>query len=228
LREAVVHCRADAGVCLDGDADRCVFVDELGRTVRSDLMTAVLARHFLKDNPGAVVIYDLRSSRAVAEEIRAAGGVPRRERVGHAFMKKTLADTHGVFGGELSGHFYFRDNFNCDSGAIAFASAMTVISAASVPLSRLVAPLQRYCHSGEINFEVEDKPAKLLEVEAAFPDAAKDSLDGLTCTFKDWWFNLRPSNTEPLLRLSVEAATAAELHQKLARLKEFLGEPVKH
>jgi phosphomannomutase len=228
LREAVVAHHADAGVCLDGDADRCVFVDERGRPVRSDLMTGVLARHFLKDNPGAVVVYDLRSSRAVAEEIRAAGGVPRRERVGHAFMKKTLADTHAVFGGELSGHFYFRDNYNCDSGAIAFASAMTVISAAPAPFSQLVAPLLRYSHSGEINFEVEDKPAKLQEVEAAFPDATKDSLDGLTCTFKDWWFNLRPSNTEPLLRLSVEAATPAELQQKLARLKEFLGEPVKH
>jgi phosphomannomutase len=228
LQEAIVAQKADVGVCLDGDADRCIFVDEAGRTVRSDLMTALLARHFLADNPGAVVLYDLRSSRAGAEEIRAAGGAPRRERVGHAFMKKTLADTHGVFGGELSGHFYFRDNFNCDSGAIALASAVTVLSAAPGPLGRLIAPLQRYAHSGEINFEVEDKPAKMKEVEAAFPDAAVDHLDGLTCSWKDWWFNLRPSNTEPLLRLCVEAPTAEQLKEKLQRLQGLLGEPAKH
>ena len=209
LCEAVPRHQADFGVCLDGDADRCVFVDEKGLPVRCDLMTAVLCRHFLKESPGATVLYDLRSSRVVAEEIRAAGGVPRRERVGHAFMKKTLADTHAVFGGELSGHFYFRDNYNCDSGAIAFATALTVISAGRTPLSQIVAPLRRYSHSGEVNFVVDDKPAKMEEVRKAFPDAEIDHLDGLTCSYQDWWFNLRPSNTEPLLRLSLEAPTPA-------------------
>jgi phosphomannomutase len=228
VKDAVVAQKADFGACLDGDADRCIFVDEKGQSVRSDLMTALLGRQFLKENQGAVVVYDLRSSRVVAEEIRAAGGTPRRERVGHAFMKKTLADTHGVFGGEVSGHFYFRDNFNCDSGAIALASAVTLISAANLPLSQILAPLQRYAHSGEINFEVEDKAAKMEEARNLFPGAEVDHLDGLTCSWKDWWFNLRPSNTEPLLRLCAEAPTQDALQEKLSQLKAILGEPVKH
>ena len=139
-KDAVLEHKADLGICTDGDADRCMFVDEKGQTVRCDLMTALLAPHFLAESPGAMVVYDLRSSRVVAEEIRAAGGVPRRERVGHSFMKKALADGHGVFGGELSGHFYFRDNYNCDSGAIAFASAVTVLCQAGKPLQRADRP----------------------------------------------------------------------------------------
>ena len=228
LKEAVVAKKADLGICLDGDADRCMFVDEAGRTVRCDLMTALLARHFLQDNAGAMIVYDLRSSRVVPEEIRAAGGVPRRERVGHSFMKKTMADSHGVFGGELSGHFYFRDNFNCDSGAIAFASALTVLSARDEPFSDVVAPLRRYSHSGEINFEVEDKDGKMREVQEAFADAEIDHLDGVTCQYEDWWCNVRPSNTEPLLRLSLEARDDALLQEKLAVVREILGEPVDH
>ena len=171
---------------------------------------------------------DLRSSRAVAEEIKAAGGQPRRERVGHAFMKKTLADTHGVFGGELSGHFYFRDNFNCDSGAIAFATACTVISAADKPFSELIAPLNRYSHSGEINFEVEDKAGKMKEIEEKFKDAEIDHLDGVTCQFDDWWCNVRASNTEPLLRLNLEARTDKQMREKIEEIKKILGEPVDH
>ncbi|NQU75431.1 MAG: phosphomannomutase/phosphoglucomutase, partial [Planctomycetes bacterium] len=156
-KEAVLKHKADFGVCFDGDADRCMIVDEKGQTVGCDLITALLARHFLVNNPGSTVVYDLRSSRVVAEEIKAAGGIPRRERVGHAFMKKALADKHGIFGGELSGHFYFRDNFNADSGAIAFAVIASVVSTGSVPLSERIAPLHRYRSSGELNFEVPDK-----------------------------------------------------------------------
>ena len=227
-KDAVLAEGADLGICMDGDADRCMFVDETGQTVRCDLMTALLAPHFLVESPGAMVVYDLRSSRAVAEEIRAAGGVPRRERVGHAFMKKAMADGHGVFGGELSGHFYFRDNYNCDSGAIAFATAVTVLSALGRPFSEVVAPLKRFSHSGEINFEVEDKDAKMKEVEAAFADAEIDHLDGVTCQYEDWWCNVRPSNTEPLLRLSLEARTEEMTQEKIAALKAILGEPVTH
>jgi len=216
LKSAVRKNKADMGVCLDGDADRCVFIDEKAQTVRSDLMTALLARHFLADNHGAMVVYDLRSSRAVAEEIRAAGGVPRRERVGHAFMKKALADGHGVFGGELSGHFYFRDNYNCDSGAIAFATALSV----------LIAPICRYSHSGEINFEVKDKTGKMAEIEQKYSDAKIDHLDGVTCQYDDWWLNVRPSNTEPLLRLNLEAKDAPSMKQKLAEIGKILGKPV--
>ena len=228
LKAAVKKNKADMGICLDGDADRCMFVDEKARTVRCDLVTALLARHFLKETPGGMVVYDLRSSRAVAEEIRAAGGVPRRERVGHAFMKKAMSDGHGIFGGELSGHFYFRDNFNCDSGAIAFATAVTVISSQGAPFSGLVAPISRYSHSGEINFEVEDKDAKMKEIAGHFSDAKIDRLDGVTCQYDDWWCNVRPSNTEPLLRLNLEAKDDKMLAEKLEILRGLLGEAVDH
>ena len=228
LKTAVRRQKADLGVCFDGDADRCVFVDETGQTVRSDIMTGLLAKYFLKDNPGAMVVYDLRSSRAVPEDIRAAGGVPRRERVGHAFMKKALADGGGVFGGELSGHFYFRDNFNCDSGAIAFATGLTVLACQDRPLSELVAPLLRYSHSGEINFEVKDKAGKMKEIEQAFADAEIDHLDGVTCQYADWWCNVRPSNTEPLLRLNLEAREPTMMKDRLAQVEAILGKCVAH
>ncbi len=226
VKQAVKEHGADLGICLDGDADRCMFIDERGETVGCDLMTALLARSFLIENPGAMVVYDLRSSRAVPEDIRAAGGVPRRERVGHTFMKKALADGHGVFGGELSGHFYFRDNFNCDSGAIAFATAVTIIASQEKPLSELIAPLKRYCQSGEINFVIEDKEAKLKEIAEAFADAEIDHLDGVTCQYEDWWCNVRPSNTEPLLRLNLEARDEQMLAEKLAQVGKILGKPV--
>ena len=227
-KDAVIKNKADLGICLDGDADRCMFVDETGQTVRCDLMTALMGRHFLKDNPEAMVVYDLRSSRVVAEEIRSAGGVPRRGRVGHAFMKKVMADAHGLFAGELSGHFYFRDNFNCDSGAIAFATALTIISSQDKTFSELIAPLRRYSHTGEINFEVEDKDAKMKQVAEEFSDAEIDWLDGVTCQYEDWWCNVRPSNTEPLLRLNLEADNEKTMKAKLKLLKGMLGEPVAH
>jgi phosphomannomutase len=227
-KDAVLEHKADLGICTDGDADRCMFVDELGHTVRCDLMTALLAKRFLAESPGAMVVYDLRSSRVVAEEVRAAGGVPRRERVGHAFMKRALATGHAVFGGELSGHFYFRDNYNADSGAIAFASAASMIAEQDRPFSEMVAPLNRYSHSGEINFEVEDKAAKMKQVEEAFAEGEVDHLDGVTVQFEDWWCNVRPSNTEPLLRLSLEAKNKSMMDKKLEALKDILGKPVQH
>lgn len=227
-KQAVLDEGCDLGICMDGDADRCMFVDENGQTVRCDLMTALLARHFLKDHPGGMIVYDLRSSKTVAEEVRAAGGVPRRERVGHAFMKKTMTDSHGVFGGELSGHFYFRDNYNCDSGAIAFATALTVLSAQDKPFGDLVAPLRRYSHSGEINFEVQDKQAKMKEIAETFSDAKVDWLDGVTVEYEDWWANVRPSNTEPLLRLSLEARNDEQMREKLDKIEAMLGKPVDH
>ena len=228
VKKAVVEHKADFGICMDGDADRCMFVDEMGNTVGCDLMTALMAKRFLRDNPGSMIVYDLRSSRVVAEEVRAAGGVPRRERVGHAYMKKAIATGHAVFGGELSGHFYFRDNYNADSGAIAFATAASMIAAQDRPFSELVAPLKRYSHSGEINFQVADKQAKMKEVEETFPGGEVDHLDGVTVTFDDWWFNVRPSNTEPLLRLSLEAKTRPMMDEKVAAMKAILGEPVEH
>ncbi len=223
---AVKKSKADFGICFDGDADRCMFVDEKGEIVRCDLITAMLAHHFLKLHPASTVVYDLRSSRVVAEEISAAGGTPRRERVGHAFMKKAMADAHGIFGGELSGHFYFRDNYNADSGAIVFATVASIVSSGAVPLGELVAPLKRYVQSGEINFRVEDKAEKMNELADKFADGRADGLDGVTVQYDDWWFNVRPSNTEPLLRLNLEAKDAAMLKDKLDEIQVILGKPV--
>jgi phosphomannomutase len=228
LKEKIAEVKPDLGVCFDGDADRCVFVDEHGHMVGCDMITALLARDFLKrpENKGSTIVYDLRSSHAVADEVRAAGGVPRRDRVGHAFLKKTLSETKAVFGGELSGHFYFRDNFYADSGAIAFARVLSVLSGQDQPLSHLIAPLQRYAQSGELNFQVEDKDAKIRDLAEHFKKASVDYLDGITVDLGDWWFNVRKSNTEPLLRLNVEAPTNQVLHEKLAELKKLLGEPL--
>lgn len=228
LKEKVRQSKPDLGACFDGDADRCMFVDESAKLIGCDLITALLAKDFLSlpKNKGATIVYDLRSSHVVAEEIRVAGGTPKRERVGHAFIKKTMAETQAVFGGELSGHFYFRDNFFADSGAIAFARLLSVLSAQSRPLSSLIAPLNRYSQSGEINFQVEDKDAKIRELGEAFKKAKIDYLDGITIDLDEWWFNVRKSNTEPMLRLNLEARTPRMLAEKLAELKKILGEPV--
>jgi phosphomannomutase len=205
-----------------------MFVDEKGTTLGCDHITALLARDFLQQpqNKGAAIVYDLRSSHVVPDEVKAAGGVPKRERVGHAFIKKTMAETKAVFGGELSGHFYFRDNFFADSGAIAFARLLSVLSAQDKPLSALMNPLKRYAQSGEINFQVEDKDAKIRELAEMYKKAQIDYLDGVTIDLGDWWFNVRKSNTEPLLRLNLETDSKEKLEQKLAELQKLLGEPV--
>ena len=228
LQEAVLSGAADFGVCFYGDADRCIFFDEQARIVRCDILTAFLAKDLLKKNPGSAIVYDLRSSRVVKEEIQNAGGVPKRERVGHVFMKKALADSKGVFGGELSGHFYFRDSFKTDSGAIVFAMTCSVLSNYDVPLSQILKPLQRYYSSGEINYEVHDKDGAIRKLAEKYKDASADYLDGLTMEYDTWWFNVRKSNTEPLLRLNLEANTADLLKKKVAEVGGQLGTPVEH
>ncbi|MFG0327588.1 MAG: phosphomannomutase/phosphoglucomutase [Phycisphaerales bacterium JB037] len=232
LREAVVREGAHLGVCFDGDADRCAIVDEKGGIVGCDHLTALLARGFLADNPGAPVIYDLRSSKAVEEEIRGAGGVPIRSRVGHVFMKQLMADRGAVFGGELSGHFYFRDNFNADSGVIAMATVLGTVAREGKPVSELIAPIARYAQSGEINFEIEEKDEALAEVEAEFLDRGDiDELDGITIDCfesEGWWANIRKSNTEPLLRLNAEARDPRKLEEAIATLAPKLGTRVDH
>ncbi|HUW81297.1 MAG TPA: phosphomannomutase/phosphoglucomutase [Phycisphaerae bacterium] len=228
LQKEVLRRKADMGICFDGDADRCVFVDSKGKIVRCDTMTALLARTFLEQHPGSTIVYDLRSSRVVREEIEAAGGVPRRERVGHAFMKKTLADTKAVFGGEVSGHFYFRDNWYCDSGFLAFVHSVNVLGGQRKSLASLVKPLQRYAGSGERNFSNDDKDGTVRALAEKYSDGEVDFLDGATVQYEDWWFNVRPSNTEPLLRLIVEAVDARLLKEKLTELTPQLGEPVEH
>jgi len=204
-----------------------MFLDENAQVLGCDLITALLARDFLAmpQNKGATIVYDLRSSHVVPDEVTAAGGIPRRDRVGHAFLKKTMADTKAVFGGELSGHFYFRDNFYADSGAIAFARVLSIISAQKSSLSQIMKPLHKYSQSGEINFQVPDKEAKIKELAGKYQSGKIDYLDGITVDLGDWWFNVRQSNTEPLLRLNLETSSPASLKQKLAELQTILGQP---
>lgn len=228
LQKAVQSRRADFGVCFDGDADRLIVIDENADIIRCDLLTALLARTFLEKEPGATVVYDLRSSRVVAEEIKDAGGVPRRERVGHAYMKKSLHDTKGVFGGELSGHFYFKDNFYCDSGMLAFAHVINVLTKTGSTLSELIDPLRRFYSSGERNFRNEEKDEAIAALADRYSDGRVDFLDGVTVQYPNWWFNVRKSNTEPLLRLNIEASYAALLDEKLEELAPMLGEPETH
>ncbi|MBN2491750.1 MAG: phosphomannomutase/phosphoglucomutase, partial [Planctomycetes bacterium] len=217
---------AELGVALDGDADRSIFVDETARPVGADLITALLAPEILRKYPGAAVVYDLRSSRVVPEAIRAAGGRPIRERVGHSFIKATMRREHGKFGGELSGHFYFADNYHSDSAEIALLLVLSLLSARGTSLGALLAPLQRTWRSGELNFRVDSTAAKIRELARTFADAEIDYLDGITLEYPDWWCNVRPSNTEPLLRLNLEAENAPVFETARARILALLGEPV--
>jgi len=226
VKSAVKRRKCDFGICFDGDADRLMMVDEKGAVVACDLMTALMVPFFLKKDPKSTVVYDLRSSLVVSEEIIKNGGTPRRERVGHAFMKKAMRDSHAIFGGELSGHFYYRDNYCTDSGLITLVHLLNIVSDAKVPISELVKPLRRYHSSGEINFKVEDKQAEMDELAKKYNDGQFDHLDGVTVRYKEWWFNCRPSNTEPLLRLNIEARTKKLLDEKLSEIAEQLGKPV--
>jgi len=228
VRDAVREHGADLGVCFDGDADRCMLVDEQGAIVGCDLATAWLARHFLGQVPGASIVYDLRSSKSVPEIITEAGGKPVRSRVGHVFMKQKMREHFAIFGGELSGHFYFRQNFFADSGAIALASAASALATAGQPLSELIRTARRYAQSGEINFEHEDKEAAIEELVETYDGAAVDDLDGVTIDAGSWWFNVRPSNTEPLLRLNLEATDPETVKRRVAEVARYLGKRVAH
>ncbi|MFH1747440.1 MAG: phosphomannomutase/phosphoglucomutase [Planctomycetota bacterium] len=228
LRTAVREQNADFGVCFDGDADRCMLVDENADIVRCDLITALLAGEYLRQYPGSAVVYDLRSSRVVPEQIKKLGGVPKRERVGHVFMKRTMAENNGIFGGELSGHFYFRDFFYCDSGMLAFIAVVNLLTRSGHALSDLLRPLEKYVASGERNFENDDKKGTFKLLAQDYPDAEIDYLDGITVQYPEWWFNVRASNTEPLLRLNMEAANTDLLQSKLDELAPRLGTPVAH
>jgi phosphomannomutase len=210
LRAAVRRTGADFGVAFDGDGDRAIFVDERAEPVPADLVTALLARSQLRRQPGAKVLYDLRSSRATAEAIRAAGGVPEMCRVGHSFVKAQMRASGAIFAGELSGHFYFRfsPDLVADDGSAALVALLDVLAAEARPLSELIAPLRRYAASGEINRRVADTPGLLAALEADHAGKAEISkLDGLLVRYDDWWFNVRASNTEPVVRLNLERAT---------------------
>jgi phosphomannomutase len=227
LQNAVRERKADAGIAFDGDADRACFVDEKGDVVTNDLATALLAEEILPGEPrGAAVLYDLRSSRVVPETIQSLGGTPVRERVGHAFMKARLRREKGPFGGEYSGHFYFRDNWYADSGVIASILVLNRLSRDPRPFSEIMRPLRRYRQTGETNFEVEDKDGKIRELAEAFKDGEIDFLDGVSVNYRDWWFNVRKSNTEPLLRLCLEGMTEEAFEKGRARVLPLLGKPV--
>jgi phosphomannomutase len=214
VRRAVTEHAADLGLAFDGDADRVFVVDEDAQGVSGSLVTALVAEAMLEREPGAKVIHNLICSWVVPEVIRERGGEPVRTRVGHSLIKKVMAETGAIFGGEHSGHYYFRDHYRADSGLIAALMVLERLSAAGTPLSALLAPYRRYHASGEINSEVEDQQGSIERLAEAFADGREDRLDGLTVEYEDWWFNVRPSNTEPLLRLNVEARTAALLEEK--------------
>jgi phosphomannomutase len=231
VRALVLQHGAHLGVGFDGDADRCCFVDETGQTVPADLMTALLAKEFLRKHPGAPIVYDLRSSWVVKEVIREHGGEPIRDRVGHSFIKATMRERGAVFAGELSGHFYFKDNYVCDSGVIAMVSALNLLAREGQSLSTLVQDLRRYHSTGEINFRVEDKAAAIAALKERYAEGRQDELDGITVEYGDlgeadwWWFNVRMSNTEPLLRLNLEAVDPGQRDARRAELVRLLGDP---
>jgi phosphomannomutase len=212
--------KADFGAGFDGDGDRCALVDETGAIITCDLTTAILAKHFLALEPGATVAYDLRSSKVVPEFIASLGGKPVETRVGHSYIKQTMKEHHAVCAGELSGHYYFRDFFGADSGLYAFLLLGNIISEAT-SLSSMIKPLQKYFHTGEINFKVANADGVMAKLKA-LPGGKVEELDGVTVRFSDWWFNLRASNTEPVVRLNLEADTAALRDQKLAEIKQLI------
>jgi len=218
LKKVVLEHGADVGMAFDGDADRVFLVDELAGDVSGSLLTALVATAMLEREPGAKIVYNLICSWTVPEVIREHGGIPIRARVGHSFIKQVMAETGAVFGGEHSGHYYFRDNYNADSGLIAAVITLGELSRSAQTLSQLLQPYRRYFSSGEINSQVDDPSAKIEEIADALRDGRQDRLDGLTVEFDDWWCNVRASNTEPLLRLNVEAKTPELLAAKTEEL----------
>lgn len=212
----------DLGVAFDGDADRAFFIDDLGRPVPGSTVTSLVARFMLARNPGASIVHNLITSRAVPEIVEEAGGTPVKTRVGHSFIKKVMADTGAVFGGEHSGHYYFADNYRADSGILAMLVMLSVLSSSGSSLSEMRKEVERYASSGEINFRVAHQDAVLERIAKAFPDAGIDHLDGLSVDTGDFWFNVRASNTEPLLRLNVEAGSSDVVDSAVDRIAAII------
>lgn len=215
---------ADLGVAFDGDADRAFFIDDLGDPLPGSTTTALIADWYLDRHPGASVVHNLICSKAVPETIEAAGGVAVRTRVGHSFIKQVMLETGAVFGGEHSGHYYFADNYRADSGILAMLVLLQVLSEAGEPLSQLRMRYEPYAASGEINYDVADRAAAIAAAEAGFPEGTPDHLDGLTVDLGDRWFNLRPSNTEPKLRLNAEAPDRGAVDDLVDRVANIVME----
>jgi phosphomannomutase len=216
--------KPDLGVAFDGDADRAFFIDDKGVPLPGSTTTAIIADWFLAQQPGSAVVHNLICSRAVAETVEAAGGLPIRTKVGHSFIKQVMAESGAIFGGEHSGHYYFRDNYRADSGIMAMLVVLRVLTDAGIPLSELRQRYEPYSQSGEINFDVADKAAADAAVERAFEDYSVDRLDGLTVDLGDRWFNLRPSNTEPVLRLNVEGPNAEAVDDLVEQVASIIKE----
>jgi phosphomannomutase len=215
LQARVVKERADIGFAFDGDGDRFFTIDDRGEFVPGDFLTAILGGYLLEKEPGAKIIYDVRASWAVPELIKAAGGIPLMERVGHAFIKRRMADEGALFAGEVTGHYYFKDFFFADSGIVPALVLLELLARRGVRLSDLLKPLEeKYFISGEINSTVADPQAKMRELIQRYADGEQSSLDGISVAYPDWHFNVRPSNTEPLLRLNLEANTRAEMERR--------------
>jgi phosphomannomutase len=211
IMKEVVRQGADLGIAWDGDADRCFFIDEQGNFVDGDFLTVLLTDTMLDKEPGATVLYDVRASRAVADIARSKGGQALRNRVGHAFFKTRMREENAIFGGEVSGHYYFRDFYCADSGTLPALLILELLSRRETRMSELLAPYRsKYFISGEINSEVDDQEGKLEELAERHRDGRQDDLDGLSVDYDDWHFNVRPSNTEPLLRLCLESLRSRE------------------
>ena len=220
--ERVRETGADLGIAWDGDADRCFFIDDTGEFVAGDFLTALLADSILRKESGAMILYDVRASRAVRDLVEAAGGTAKVNRVGHAFFKTRMRDTGAAFGGEVSGHYYFRDFYCADSGTLPALLLLELLSVEGAKLSELLEPLRsKYFISGEINSEVEDQDGKMKEIAARYSDGEISELDGISVDYDDWHFNVRPSNTEPLLRLNLESVRSEEHMQE--KRDELLG-----
>lgn len=222
LRETMKDILGSIGIAFDGDGDRVCFLDELGQVVPGDLLTALLAAEILDENGEGKILYDLRSSRIVPEIIRAHGGEPIKTRVGHAFIKQIMREEQAIFGGELSYHFYFSEFFNCESGILAMLQTCKLIAKSGKPLSQLVKPLRKYAHSGEINFRVGNVANALKCVQEHFSDGELSKLDGVSIDYENWWFNLRASNTEPLVRLNLEADTRSLMEAGVEQVAHLL------
>lgn len=214
LQQKVKETKADLGISYDGDADRIGFVDENGAVIPMDLVTGLIASVLLEKHAGATILYDLRSSRAVKEVIEERNGVARECRVGHALIKKQMRDERALFAGELSGHYYFQENFGAEASTLAAFYLLNLMAETGKPISALVHDLRRYHHSGEINSDVADKDAVMRKLKEKYADGKLSERDGIKIDYADWWFNVRPSNTEPVLRLNLEAATKELMEQK--------------
>jgi phosphomannomutase len=218
LSESVREVNADLGIAYDGDADRIGFTDEYGSPIPMDLITGLLARTILEKRPGATILYDLRSSRSVKEIIEEHGGIALECKVGHANIKRQMRETGSIFAGELSGHYYFEENSFAEAGTLPAILLLNLMTETGKSMSELVSEIKRYHHSGEINSEVEEKDRVLSELRAKYSDGHAHELDGLKVSYPTWWFNVRASNTEPLLRLNLEAETMEELEEKTVEL----------